>query len=102
MVWEYWSPLERLLCDAWDVWGNPTERAADKLIERGWAPSENRAAIAELLAKHRRAWAGEDEYTSYCDCEKWIEHDYYDMPDHQSDVLEDSGLLAPDRPWLQE
>jgi hypothetical protein len=96
--WEYWSPLERLLCD---VWGDPTERAADKLIERGWAPSENRAAIAELLMEHRDARGGEDDYTSYCDCGKWIEHGYYEMPDHQSKVLQDSGLLAPDEPWFQ-
>lgn len=90
---EYWGPLERLLSEWWNPFG--PHMFIDKLIEAGWAPAENKTEIQELLAEHGSSWSRpDDDYDSDCDCGKWLEGGYYELPDHQASVLEDSGLLT--------
>lgn len=85
---EYWNPLKWLISYTWDA------ELPDKLIERGWVDPEKKAEVAEILKEHEGTWA-EDDYNSHCQCGKWLEHGYYEHPDHLADVLEDSGLLLP-------
>lgn len=91
---EYWDALERLLSEEWN------KDVADKLIEKGWAPIENRAALTELMSDHDGEYSEDDnEWDTWCICGKWLERDNYEWPDHMSSVLEDSGLLTPGEPW---
>jgi hypothetical protein len=94
---EYWDALERLLAAEW------AKDVPDKLIEKGWAPEANLTALAELVADHDGQYSEDDnEWDSYCICGKWLERDCYEWPDHFSSVLEDSGLLSPGEPWLED
>ena len=94
---EFWGPLQWLLSDNW------TDLVPEKLIEAGWASPENRQAIAELLSDHDSQYCEEgDSYDSYCKCGKWLEAGYFEAPDHQADILEDSGLLVSGEPWNAE
>lgn len=91
---EYWDALERLLSE--ERYGD----VPDELIEKGWAPEQNRAALAELMGDHDGEYSEDDnEWDTYCICGKWLERDTYEWPDHMSSVLEDSGLLTPGEPW---
>lgn len=95
MSWEYWSPFQRFLHD---VWGE--KDAAGQLIEAGYAPPENRGQLAEVLSDHDNTYIEDDsEWDFYCVCGKWLERDQYEMPDHLSSILEDSGLLLPEDQW---
>jgi hypothetical protein len=91
-AWEYWDALERMLSEEISL------TVADKLIENGWAPAENQAALSALMAEHDGVYCYDDD-EDRCKCGKWIEWDHYEWPDHMSSVLEDSGLLTPGRPW---
>jgi len=95
----YWDALEQLLSD---TWGDGAEATTDAIIENGWAPAENRQPLIELLAEHQNSWAGDGDYDNHCDCGKWLEYDNYEMPDHQSSLLEDTNLLTPGRPWATD
>lgn len=91
---EYWDAMERMLAEEWAT------EVPDRLIGNGWAPAENRDALAELISDHDGQYAeDDDEWNYYCICGKWLERNTYEWPDHMSSVLEDSGLLTPGEPW---
>ena len=99
---EYWTPLERLLAQDTAV-VDPKWEIPRMLVEQHYVLPENEQAVRELLAEHRYGWS-ESEYDDYCTCGKWLERDNYELPDHQSSVLEDAGLIVreegPRRPPL--
>ena len=91
---EYWDGLQRLIAEEWP------SVLVDTLIEKGWAPETSRAALVELVSDHDSEYSEDDnEWDTYCVCGKWLERDNYEMPNHVSAVLEDSGLLTPGEPW---
>lgn len=95
----YWDQLERLLAAEW------TAEIPDAIIDKGWAPIENRDALTELLTEHDGEYAEDehDEWNTYCKCGKWLERDSYEWPDHVSSVLENSGLLvAEEELWKDD
>jgi hypothetical protein len=95
-VSSYWDALERALSEAAGA-----EDATATIISNGWAPETSRAGIKSLLDDHWGTYAEDDnEWDYYCVCGKWLERDTYDMPDHQSSLLEDTDLLTPGRPWI--
>lgn len=94
----YWDDLEKLLNEHG---ADEPADAADAIIANGWAPEANRQAITDLLSEH---WATETydddgDHDYHCQCGKWLEWDTYDLPDHQSSILEHTDLLTPGRPW---
>lgn len=97
---EYWTPLERLLAQDSAV-VDPVTEIPRMLVEQHFVAPENEQAARELLTMHVYGWS-ETEYDDYCACGKWLERDYYEMPDHQAAVLDDAGLIlpeeGPDRP----
>lgn len=95
----YWDALERELSNSFD----PAD-AANRIITKGWAPENNRAALTELLTEHWETYIEDpdDDWDYYCQCGKWLERDNYEQPDHQSSILEDTELLATGQPWATD
>ena len=91
---EYWSPLEHILSQDTAVL-HPETEIPDMLIRERYVAEVNRQAVTELLAQHQYGWS-ETDYDHYCQCGKWLEYDHYELPDHQSAVLEDAGLILPE------
>ena len=90
------NALERLLCNKFG-----DDDLPETIIANGWAPPGKRTAITELLAEHADTeW--EDDHNGHCECGKWLEYEYYDLPHHQSLLLDDSGLLTPGTGWDDE
>jgi len=99
---EYWTPLEQLLAQDTAV-VNPSVEIPRMLVAQHFVAPENESAVRELLAEHSDTYVEDDsEYDYYCQCGKWLERDQYELPDHQSTVLDDAGLLieeqGPQRP----
>lgn len=82
---EYWGPLERLLSERTAVL-HPDTEIPDRLTAEGFVAAESRAAVTELLAEHQDGWS-ETDYDSYCKCGKWLERGYYELENHQADVI---------------
>jgi hypothetical protein len=91
---EYWGPLERLLSERTAVL-RPEVDIPDMLVRAGMIAPDNRDQAAELLSEHQDGWA-ESEYDAYCKCGKWLEIGYYELENHQANVLDDAGLIIDD------
>jgi len=83
-AWEYWSKAERLLSESQFL--TPGE-IADELAGAGYILTTDKAAVAEEITAHDTLYSRDDEDLD-CKCGKWLEHDYYEWPDHMGDVLD--------------
>lgn len=93
---EYWGPLERLLSERTAVL-HPEVEIPAMLVTSGMVAIEDRDKATELLAEHQDGWS-ESEYDAYCKCGKWLEIGYYELENHQADILESAGLIVADTP----
>lgn len=93
---EYWGQLERLLSERTAVL-HPETDIPEMLATAGIIAAESLTEVAELLSEHQDGWS-ETEYDAYCKCGKWLEIGYYELEDHQAQVLDDAGLVIKDTP----
>lgn len=83
-AWEYWSKAEALLAEHQSL--SPDE-IADELVEAGYILPADRDTVAEVVSGHDAVYGREDDDLD-CKCGKWLEHDYYEWPDHMGSVLD--------------
>lgn len=91
---EYWTPLEQLLSQNTAV-VDPDTEIPHMLVEQHFIHPDNEQTARELLREHQYGWS-ETDYDEYCTCGKWLERDQWELPDHQSAVLDDAGLILPE------
>lgn len=82
---EYWSKAEALMAEYQFL--TPGE-IADELAAAGYILAADRNTVAEEITAHDVVYSREDDDAD-CKCGKWLEHNYYEWPDHMGSVLDD-------------
>lgn len=81
---EYWSKAESLMAEYQFL---DADELADELIEAGYVLATDRDIVAKEIAAHDTVYSREDDDAD-CKCGKWLEHNYYEWPDHLGSVLD--------------
>jgi hypothetical protein len=86
---EYWSKAESLLAEYQFL---SAAELAEELTDAGYILATDRDTVAKEITAHDTVYCREDDDAD-CKCGKWLEHNYYEWPDHLGSVL-DQWLTA--------
>lgn len=81
---EYWSKAESLMAEYQFL---SAAELADELSEAGYVLAADRDTVAKEITAHDAVYSRDDDDAD-CKCGKWLEHNYYEWPDHLGSVLD--------------